>query len=71
MKYLLAIPVVLVLFIIGCPGAGGMGGQGIAIHAEHGSNIEQVHIHINDGGTDAALRYKSDGNSPAATQPGI
>lgn len=71
MKRLLTISFVLVLMIAGCvgsPGSGGAGGQGIAIHAEYGSNIEHVHIWITDGGTDAALRYKSDGNTPT-TQP--
>ena len=56
---------------IGSPGGGGMGGQGISIHAEAGSTISGISIRITDGGTDAALRYKSDGNSPATTQPGI
>ena len=56
---------------IGTPGSGGMGGQGICIHAEAGSTISEVSIRITDGGTDAALRYKSDGHSPATTQPGI
>jgi len=74
MKWLMAILTVIVLLICGCiasPGSGGMGGQGISINAECGSTISDVHIWITDGGTDAALRYKSDGHSPATTQPGI
>lgn len=74
MKYLIGFPVLVVLAIAGCigsPGGGGMGGQGIAIIAREGSHIEHISIRITDGGTDAALRYKSDGNSPATTQPGM
>jgi len=74
MKLAFLIMVAFVLMIAGCmgsPGGGGMGGQGISIHAEYGSHIEHVQIIIDDGGTDAALRYKSDGHSPATTQPGF
>jgi hypothetical protein len=42
---------VLCLFLIGCSGTGGVGGQGITITADNTSHIEHVSITITDGGT--------------------
>jgi len=73
MKWLLAIPIVLVLMIVGC---GGLGGQGfnVKIVAEGGSTINNVNIDFNadDGGTDlGGLWYKAKDPTMnvATTQP--
>ncbi len=55
MKTLLIIAAII-LALSGCYGTGGLGGQGIAITAETRSEIRNVTITINDGGTDLAGR---------------
>jgi len=55
MKRILMIAAIL-LWLSGCYGTGGLGGQGIAITAETRSAIRNVTITINDGGTDLAGR---------------
>ena len=62
------IAIVLVLLgITGCvhPGSGFLGGQGISIHAEYGSNIESVTITINDGGFAVPNPMRSPTTQPA------
>ena len=62
-----------VLGLIGCDGTGVMGSPTVVIKADRHSTIiiKRGSITVTDGGTDAALRYKSDGHSPATTQPGL
>ena len=58
---------VLCLFVSGCLGCGGMGGQGftVRITAERGSTIGKTTIHmtVDDGGTDLpGILYRPDLN---------
>jgi|GEM_PF-5608887 len=64
MKTVLIVAVIL-LVLCGCDGTGGMGGQGIAISADNGSSVSDVHINIVDGGTDLGLYRPSPTTKPA------
>jgi len=60
---------VLCLFLIGCSGTGGVGGQGITITADNTSHIEHVSITITDGGTDLAGPLPAAAPEPQETPP--